>query len=232
MTIWALPGFLGLETDWDVFNLKDLVGVNPMQFSLDSYESWVNDFNAFIKDKKSHFNVLMGYSLGGRLALHALIDQPHLWDAAIIISAHTGLNFDLEKKQRLIDDGKWAHLFQEYEWKELMKLWNSREVFQKDAFCFEREEKEYLREQLIKILTNLSLGNQMYLNEAIHRLSIPILWITGQEDQKFCQIAEQLQFSHPLSKWISIPNVGHRVPWGKSLEFQRIVQVFLNDLLN
>lgn len=228
MTIWALSGFLGLPCDWEVLKSNDLVGIDLMQFSLESYKSWADEFNQFIEKQQSHFNVLMGYSLGGRLALHALIERPSLWNAAIIISTHPGLNSDLEKKQRLADDEKWADLFSETKWDDLMKMWNSREVFQSDTFSFQRNEKDYSREQLVKILANLSLGNQAFLKDSISQLSTPMLWMTGEEDQKFSRLGEQLQFSHPSSKRMTIPNVGHRVPWGNPAACQTSVQIFLS----
>ena len=46
--------------------------------------------------------VLIGYSLGGRLALHALTQQPQLWDAAVLISPHPGLRSHGERAARKI----------------------------------------------------------------------------------------------------------------------------------
>jgi len=53
---------------------------------------------------------LVGYSMGGRLALHSLIAQPKLWKGATIISAHPGLSTEEERVARRRKDAEWFDL--------------------------------------------------------------------------------------------------------------------------
>src|SRR6476661_7376674 len=98
--IHALHGFLGLPRDWDLFEsaVQDHRG-RPVRLvkhnlweelaALDdkSLRSWAREFNSNIEGK----NILVGYSMGGRLAMHALIDDHTKWSGAVFISAHPGL---------------------------------------------------------------------------------------------------------------------------------------------
>ena len=173
--------------------------------------------------------ILIGYSLGGRLALHALIDRPHQWLAAIIVSAHVGLEDPQERKERKLLDQKWAERFESEVWSNLMQAWNSREVFAHDPFQFKRLERDYQRSYLANILTRGSLGEQMYLKQQIESLPMPILWVTGKNDIRYSQIAKTLTFAHPHSQWVEVEQAGHRVPWVQPQVFKKLVENFLQE---
>ena len=98
-TLCALAGFLGAPQDWHPFNLN---GVRIGQFPATNFDEWASAFNAYIENKKFANPILMGYSLGGRLGLHGLIQAPSLWKGGIIISAHPGLASGVLKKERLL----------------------------------------------------------------------------------------------------------------------------------
>ncbi len=84
-TIWAIPGFLGVPSDWDIFSWEGLKKVDLASPSCISFDTWAKHFNREVKSHQNSNNILLGYSLGGRLGLHAVIEQPQLWNAAIIV---------------------------------------------------------------------------------------------------------------------------------------------------
>lgn len=228
-TLWALSGFLGLPQDWDFLAWKNLVGIDPSTFAMDSLLGWANQFNDWIQIQKSEQNLLIGYSLGGRLALHALIDRPSLWRAAVIVSAHAGLTDAKAREERQKLDAMWAGRFCNELWSELMEAWNSREVFAGDSYRFSREEDAYQRHQLAHLLNEGSLGRQDDLRGNIAELKVPILWITGSEDTCFCEVAQTVYLSHSQSRKVVISGAGHRVPWSQPKVFAEQVQSFLNE---
>jgi pimeloyl-ACP methyl ester carboxylesterase len=61
------------------------------------------------------------------------------------------------------------------------------------------------------MLTTWSLGKQDDLTSAIEQLNLPILWLTGEHDASFCQVAEKIKFSHIHSRTSVIPAMGHRL---------------------
>lgn len=222
--IWAIPGFLGLPTDWNFLNWHNLTGVDLNACPWISLTHWANHFNHSIHSENS---ILMGYSLGGRLALHALIDQPRKWSAAIIISAHCGLADRYERERRKQQDQQWAERFEKEEWASLMKAWSERDVFAQDLFHFNRNEQNYHRKQLSNMLIHGSLAQQEDLRSQIANLPMPILWMTGDQDKQYCTIAESLRFAHHLSRWVKIAQAGHRVPWSQPDVFSQNVQAFV-----
>lgn len=228
MQIWALSGFLGLPCDWSFLEWNDLIAVNYQDFFLNNLVDWGKQFNHWIDKQTQGLNVIMGYSLGGRLALHALVDRPQLWHAAIIISAHPGLTSIHERQKRWQQDCGWAKRFEEETWENLIEDWNAQEIFKSDSFCFERKEANYHRRQLIEVLTQASLGGQADLRTQIAMLPMPILWITGSHDLRYCQLAQTLTFAHPHSYWKQIKQAGHRAPWSQPQIFIEMIENFLN----
>lgn len=202
MRTYYLHGFLGKETD-------HADGVDLYSFSdpLDGLETFAHSFNKQID--KNEENVLIGYSMGGRLALHCLAEAPGLWSRVILISTHPGLQSEEERSQRIQHDLEWAHAFEIDSWEDLMDHWNAQ-----DVFCGEkviRHEQDYTRKKLADSLRGWSLGKQRDFRPFLSQLNIPILWITGGKDEKFTQLGTELSFSHPDSSHLIIPEVGHRI---------------------
>lgn len=230
--ILAIPGFLGLPLDWDFLQLNNLRGVDWQSFSLNSFSEWTSEYLEWVSLQELKPNrILMGYSLGGRLALHALIAKPELWTGAIIISAHVGLANVQEKEKRYEKDKDWANRFETEDWTTLMESWESQDVFQSDTFQFKRDEKQYQRTKLARALTNLSLSKQENLYDSIQTLPIPILWVTGVKDEKYSKLAQNVIFVDPRSKCVQIANAGHRAPWTQPHLFSQTVKAFLKEIV-
>lgn len=225
--LYALHGFLGKPKDWQ-FLSNPCIAVDLFDYSNFSFQSWANSFNASVRLQNLGAKVLMGYSLGGRLALHALIQDPTLWDAAIIISAHSGLKDQNERVRRVAQDEAWAQRFEKEPWDHLMQDWNAQKVFQNDQVKIPRHEAEFSRKTLAQALRSWSLGIQQDLQFHIEQFPVPILWIAGELDSFYAERASLLKLSHASSQvWIA-NQTGHRVPWEQPIFFQAKVNEFLN----
>jgi 2-succinyl-6-hydroxy-2,4-cyclohexadiene-1-carboxylate synthase len=224
----ALHGFLGLPADWDLLRMDGVTTYPINNLSWKNLHDWARQFNVEVKPDASQ--ILMGYSLGGRLALHALLQNPHLWKASILISVHPGLDNPSDLSLRLENDLQWADRFLNEDWDSLIQAWNSREVFSGGQFAFQRKEGDFRRVDLANHLINGSLGSQEDLRESIGLLDMPILWMVGQNDKKFVSIARTLRFKHPLSKVVVVPGVGHRLPWENEILFKKFLESFLESV--
>lgn len=216
--IYALHGFLGKPSDWQK-SLPNAAAVDLFRGPVKNFEEWAKQFNASVLSE----SFIVGYSLGGRLALHALIQNPKVWKGAVIISANPGLANESDRQQRIIHDRKWAKRFLNDPWEKLMDDWNNQTVFSSDK-RIERKESDFDRAILSAVMEEWSLGKQRYLPPLISALPVPILWITGERDPK---AARGLAFAHPKSRELTIPLAGHRVPWDN---FQEQFQQFLGEI--
>jgi len=211
----ALHGFLGEASDWDF--LEKALPYPLFDDPVLPFWDWAQQFNQKML-KLAPPRTLLGYSLGGRLALHALIDNPSQWDRAVIVSANPGIVHDQK-------DENWPERFIREPWEQLMEAWNRQPLFLSGK-TVKREEKHFSRKQLSRILSEWSMTKQENLLPQIAALPLPILWVSGENDQKYRRIANEVALSHPRSKKAVVPNAAHRVPWDNPLHFSSLLNKF------
>ncbi|MES2854472.1 MAG: alpha/beta fold hydrolase, partial [Bdellovibrionota bacterium] len=188
MRVIAIHGFLGLPSDWDLV----FTGVSGLEIehvnlwndlktlgSSASFRTWAE---LFIErtGKNPERPMLVGYSLGGRLAMQAITMAPHAFSSAVIVSANPGLKNVDEKRDRLAADFKWAERFSKEPWSELMTAWNSQNVFAapatsaKDRILLERSEADFDRGFLAQSLDVWSLARQADLSIPLRSFAKPL----------------------------------------------------------
>jgi 2-succinyl-6-hydroxy-2,4-cyclohexadiene-1-carboxylate synthase len=236
LELHLLHGFLGTSKDWSYLDAiqNPKISLIKHEFTQDikDFKDFAKDFNARVKAKTEpkKNSALLGYSLGGRLAMHVLIDSPHLYKGALFISSHFGLESEKEKIKRLRDDERLSKAFLHQDWRELMAMWNSKDVFHsKIGVCPKREEKDYKRKILSEILYTWSLGRQDYLLPKLAKLQKPLFFLTGEDDKKFTELYAQKSLP-PKLKHLTVENSGHRIPFESkdfSLIIENLVKVFL-----
>lgn len=228
--LYALHGCLGLPSDWNALPIPhhaiDLFKVSPFPVTL---KEWGHHFNDSIHKEPHSLNILLGYSLGGRLALHALLEREDLWDGAILLSTHPGLKTDAEKQLRLKEDAMWAQHFLNDPWQDLMQRWSKRDVF-KGSVMLPRNEEDFSRKDLAYAMQEWSLGHQEDLRPALQHLPIPLLWLTGERDAKFTAVGHTIQLNCPQSNIKVLKEAGHRVPWDSPNDFQEELINFINTI--
>lgn len=221
--ITALHGFLGQPSDFAPLqkNLKaqnielQALNLNQLKIPLDQMDEYLYSQQPPGFDRY----YLLGYSQGGRLALEALRSQVNgtkkQWNGFIFISTNPGLQNENEKAMRHKNDLNWGQKILSLEWNEFIKQWNSQEVFthsQEPA----RVEVNYSKETLVWQLDQWSLARQSDSWRALQDVNIPVLWLSGERDKKFCLLSEQL--NGPCLKKILVPHSGHRVIFDNSDE--------------
>ncbi len=238
--IFTLPGFLGIPSDWKraLGNFRSAWHIpcgfySPQLAHPDrGFWSWAESFNAYIEEQYGlpdarQRNILMGYSLGGRLAMHALLRNRRLWSGCVFVSTHPGLDWHNERVLRRERDLEWASRFENEPWEAIMHQWNNQPIFKHDKHGFNRSESDYCRKLLSATMRGWSLSFQENLRLAVQKVYTPILWVAGEKDERFHSIARFLRFNHPHSKvWIA-PESGHRVPWNQSDLFIEELNQFL-----
>jgi 2-succinyl-6-hydroxy-2,4-cyclohexadiene-1-carboxylate synthase len=218
--IYALHGNLGSADDWVAveaaagrkFQHLDLWG------SVRPYELWARDTLATLEPG----GVLLGYSLGGRLAMQLLKwAPPGFFRAAILISTHPGLRTNAEREARCQLDATWAQRAREWPWESFWEAWEAQPVFagtQARAWRL----AEHAREAVAHAFVHWSLGLQedfRPLLQQASRLPKQCYWVTGERDAKFAALAQEVG-----SPWqqIILPG-GHRLPWDAAQALAEIV---------
>ena len=223
----ALHGFLGQPEDWkEVFQEVheqqpgwDLLAVDwmkePTLGPFQNFENWSKNFCEWIQARpRVSRRTLVGYSLGGRLALHALERKPELYQAAVFLSVNPGLQTAQEKLQRLHSDKEWAHKLQNQDIASFWQDWNSQPVFsgaaEKSEVPLSPEILSKNKVQWAQCLENWSLGWQKDFRLSMDFWQVRQIWAAGQKDSKFCEILKTIPMIPELQKW-EVQDASHRL---------------------
>lgn len=204
MVLTALHGFLGLPSDWDFLRDRGLTVETP---PLDSVPP--------------AGDVLLGYSMGGRLALQALL-RGAKYRRAVIVSAGLGIDGRVAREERQRTDDRWARMFEKQPWARVMREWNAQPVF--GGHAMKRDEKDFDRRELARQLREWSPGVLPALAWRLHEISLPVLWIAGERDAKYIAEGQRAVSILPDAELWICPGAGHRVPWEQPDLFARRIQ--------
>ncbi|MEN0059930.1 MAG: alpha/beta fold hydrolase [Bdellovibrio sp.] len=234
VNLFFLHGFLGRPGDWTAVRkyLPDQENVRiftPDYFNerlltpQHNFQEWSRNFIKWVEDKVAHYdlNILVGYSMGGRLALHALESKPSLWQKVILISTNSGFNdqnvdFDPrseERRSRWIHDSYWAEEFIKAPWDTLITNWNAQPVFSGGLDEPTRQEKDYSRDLLSLALTQWSVAQQKNMRPLLQKWIQKIIWMVGEKDQKYLKSSTELQGHLPGLRVELVQEAAHRVPF-------------------
>ncbi|HEY0144151.1 MAG TPA: alpha/beta fold hydrolase [Thermoanaerobaculia bacterium] len=203
--IWAIHGFLGRGSDWDFLPFPHYA---PSLFCGDSL--------AGLRDAEPD-DILLGYSMGGRLALRILAEKR--FRKAVIVSA--GISHQDETRRAA--DEEWARRFESEEWTSLMEAWNAQPVF--GGHVVERREEHYSRAALARALRDWSPSVLAPVD--LTRIETPILWVAGERDTKFVEEGKRAVALLPHAELWICPGAGHRVPWEQREAFVRRLRAFI-----
>jgi 2-succinyl-6-hydroxy-2,4-cyclohexadiene-1-carboxylate synthase len=237
--LWCLHGAVGAAADWQPFRDEweawgvDVHAVDLWRFldccprSLADTATALNAEAAAVKGRK----IVIGYSMGGRLALHALLAENSPWDAALIIAAHPGLETEEERSERRKIDADWSVKCHQGDWQPFLEQWQAQSIFQHSmtmtAGFIDRTPLRLRRKEIARSFLEWSLGAQESLWPRLPEIKLPVCWMTGERDEKFCRIAERVCASWPAAEPVVVTATGHRVPWEQPELFQRVVRDFL-----
>jgi 2-succinyl-6-hydroxy-2,4-cyclohexadiene-1-carboxylate synthase len=175
--------------------------------------------------------VLLGYSMGGRIALYAAFSG--FFRALILESASPGLADPVEREQRHISDEALASSIERDGVQAFIDYWEKLPLFA-SQHTLPFETREALRRQrlhnrangLAMSLRGAGTGVQPPLDALLPTLCIPALLIAGELDTKFTTIARNMAQVLPHAQLCIVPGTGHAVHLERPEEFDVLVGNF------
>ena len=236
MKIFCIHGNFQTAKVWQTLEERMKAGFSDLEMITEelcakqfkSFDDWTEDFCGRVEAQANgEKSILLGYSLGGRLALHACLSRPDLWKSAIVVGADPGLESEEEKKLQLDKDRNWAERLKREPLEKLVDEWDAQSVF-----CgFENQAPRNLGEmdadRLSQQFEVFSKGIQQNLVPELAELKRPpILFLSGDKDYKYQKIGEKLAKSSSVVKAQVVADVGHRVPWEDPESFVQVLNDF------
>lgn len=187
---------------------------------------------AFAYDHFDRPAVLVGYSLGGRVALQTVLNHPDRFRGLVLESASAGIEDDDERRQRLQQDEAVAAALRSTDMREFLTEWYRQPLFKSlspetVAGIIDRKahnDPARLAEAVVK----LSSGQQPSLWGRLSSWNKPTLIVAGEQDDKYRALASRLAGGMKKSMLQIIPGAGHIVHLESNAAFVAALKSFLD----
>jgi 2-succinyl-6-hydroxy-2,4-cyclohexadiene-1-carboxylate synthase len=252
-TLVLLHGFTGSTASWqNLLPYLDLAGwriialdmlghgrsdapADPQRYSIEHCQQ---DIIAALRELgiKPGEAILLGYSMGGRIALYSAFSG--FFRAIILESASPGLASSTERAQRRDSDNALAERIERDGLPAFVAYWEQLPLFASQS-ALPREARANLHEQrlrnrpigLANSLRGLGTGMQPALHDRLQELHIPVLLIAGALDTKYCAIARHMAATLPDAALHIVSNAGHTVHLEQPTTFAAQVHKFCMAML-
>lgn len=210
-----LHGLLGSKQDWQLvieklqqklphFSSQSYLCLDlPLHgeqsnYSIDNFEQSAQYLSQQIsKQIGNKPYILIGYSLGGRLALNYAVQSQYQRGnlvGLILEGANLGLENEEQKQERWQNDLSWAKRFKQEKLSEVLNDWYQQPVF---AHLSVSERKQLIAQRMqqsgqniAQMLIATSLAKQPDFRQKVRSFSMPIYYFCGEKDEKFKTMAQ------------------------------------------
>jgi 2-succinyl-6-hydroxy-2,4-cyclohexadiene-1-carboxylate synthase len=158
---------------------------------------------------------LAGYSMGGRIALHVALAAGDRVERLVLIGASPGIADDRERAWRRRADEELADEVEHSSIEEFASRWAQTPVLAGlSPAALEAAHADRLRSTpagLARALRGLGTGALPSLWDRLGELSMPVVLVVGERDEKFRAIAAAMSRGIPRAQVVVVPGAGHAV---------------------
>lgn len=226
-TALLLHGFAGTPRSWDATVSLLPAGVFPHPVTLHGHAGVPVPQATFAAEVARIAAIaaasapvhLVGYSMGGRVALTLALSRPELCRGATLVGVSAGLRAAEERDARRVADQAWRRLLLEEGLDAFFTAWDEQPLF-----ATRRALPAPIREQrhaeraghsargLASALATLGLAEMPDLHPALALARIPLTFVAGEHDAKFRATAAALAATAPRGRCAIVSGAGHDVP--------------------
>ncbi|HTU30599.1 MAG TPA: 2-succinyl-6-hydroxy-2,4-cyclohexadiene-1-carboxylate synthase [Solirubrobacteraceae bacterium] len=174
-------------------------------------EGVLEDLHALTPDRFT----LVGYSMGGRIALHAPLAMPDRVQRLVLIGASPGIADPAERRARRAADERLAQEIEASTIEEFARRWAQTPVLAgQPPDVLAAAHVDRLRSTptgLAGALRGLGTAALPSLWERLGEIQLPVALVVGERDQKFREIAARMASELPRAELVVVPGAGHAV---------------------
>lgn len=248
-----LHGFTGSVSTWhetaallqDRYSViaVDLTGhgltAAPAEVKRYTMEEQTADLHELLEKLAVDQPVMIGYSMGGRIALSYAVRYPFSLSALILESSSPGLRTPEERASRRQADNMLAERiekegmewFTDY-WQDIPLFHSQKKMPEERQAKVRRERLHQRKEGLANSLRGIGTGSQPPNWERLPQLALPVCLLTGSEDNKFIEIADEMEKLLPNACRATIKDAGHAIHVEKPGQFATMVKNSLKTMID
>ena len=244
-TLVLLHGFTGSTKTWQHVVrhlpksvrciLVDLIGHGqtsaPENVALYSMTNQVDTLHELLQQLQVEKFTLLGYSMGGRVALSYAVKYPETIEQLVLESASPGLTSEEERAVRKKADEALAEKILTNGIASFVEKWENIPLFASQKQLSEAMQQEIRTERLqqreiglANSLRGMGTGVMPNVWDDLAVLPMPVTLLTGALDEKFVCLNEKMQNLLICAKHLTIPAVGHAIHVENPLKFATIVE--------
>lgn len=177
---------------------------------------------------------VLGYSMGGRIALRLALDHPSVVGSLILESTSPGIGDPSEREARRRSDAELASLMVRQGLAAFVDQWEQLPLWARHS-RMPAGERARLREirlshdpgMLSVMLTSTGAGEDPPVLERLPEIQVPALLIAGMLDAAYVAHARAMAARLPNARVEIVPNAGHMVHFEAPARFHAVVKTFL-----
>lgn len=176
---------------------------------------------------------LVGYSLGGRLALRAALRSPEAYRGVVLVGATAGIEEGPMRVQRAEADEKLASWMEAMPIEDIVALWERQPLFadQAEALVEEQRPGRLSQDQrsLALLLRTAGQGVLDPVWDELHSFDLPLLAIAGARDDGYSAAAKRIASVAPNARAAIVAEAGHAPQLQQPDEVARLITEFLEQ---
>lgn len=181
------------------------------------HDSQLKQLNTLFSKLELDSPILLGYSMGGRLAMNYAVNFPDNISGLILESTNMGIDNESDKRKRELVDTELSNDIRN-DYISFLEKWNRLPLFKSANSASTKQMENFKRIQ--KLQNPIGLAHSIcqfspaFMPEISHRLyqlPKPILILTGENDRKYTELWIELSRHLRLPQHRIIQNAGHRV---------------------
>ena len=247
--ILFLHGFMGSSRDWkavaadleeqfycvavDLPGHGASVGLPPGSYTVEGATRSLVDLLDGLAIERA---VVVGYSMGGRLALFLTLRYPERCDGLFLESASPGLESPEERRSRRETDERRALRLETEDFEEFLRDWYRQPLFTslaRDETLLARAIKARRQNEpweLARSLRGMGIGSQPSLWGDLPGLQVPTLAVAGALDEKFVALSRRMEACSQAVRFVAVSEAGHNVHAEVPEAYLSLLQGFLESI--
>jgi 2-succinyl-6-hydroxy-2,4-cyclohexadiene-1-carboxylate synthase len=179
--------------------------------------------------------ILAGYSLGGRLALHAVLRHPELFTGLVTVGSAAGIEAPGAREERAQADAKLAAWMETQPIDAIVDIWERQPLFADQSETLVQQQR---RDRLIQdpralalLLRTAGQGALEPVWQRLHTMRVPLLAVAGERDQAYVQAARRMARGAPAGRAAIVEAAGHAAHLQQPQAVAALLSEFLDEHL-